>query len=129
MPNRAAARSRSAFTACNQLSMRTPCQWIRLPSCVEELPTWRDDIVGRHLESIKDKRGGPYQGPSCRSGSAGVAIYYRYGTENSEVLRTNSTIMPCRQQSERQKEKDRSFVRDIPKILAKAGDALLEAHG
>ena len=52
---------------------------------------------------------------------AGLADGWRYGPVRDEKTRTNPTLVPWEELTEEEREKDRSQVRGIPRVLARTG--------
>lgn len=60
---------------------------------------------------------------------AKIGAGWSYASKTNKANKQHEALLPWDQLPEGQKEKDRFLVRDIPRILAKAGYAVLKSHG
>ena len=58
-----------------------------------------------------------------------LAAGWKYGSKTDMDKKLNQCLLTWKELPEEEKDKDRDLVQGIPKILARAGYAIIEIHG
>lgn len=93
--------------------------YIMIPARSNEPPF---EFPGPHLEQLAEMEHERWMQAKLEAG-------WQYATKTDKEKRLNAALLPWDELAEEEKEKDRTLVRAIPRILAKAGYTVVQLRG